>query len=55
LNAADLGLTAGQLSARLSRTEIVAAPPRKPVRWIEGAPEAQARELVRLLRAEGRL
>jgi electron transfer flavoprotein beta subunit len=55
LNAADLGLSAGELSARLSRTEIVAAPPRKPVRWIEGPPEAQARELVRLLRAEGRL
>jgi electron transfer flavoprotein beta subunit len=55
MNAEALGLAASDLAPQLRREELIAAPGRGPVRMITGDPDTQARELLRLLRVEGRL
>jgi electron transfer flavoprotein beta subunit len=55
LSLADLALGVAALAPQLVRERLVAAAARKPVHWIEGEPMTQAQELVRLLRAEGKL
>jgi electron transfer flavoprotein beta subunit len=55
MDAAELGLTASDLCPQLRREQLIAAAGRGPVRMIGGDPGTQAHELLRLLRAAGRL
>jgi electron transfer flavoprotein beta subunit len=52
---ADLALTDADLEPQLRIDAVRPIPPRGAVRMIPGDPDTQARELVRLLREEGRL
>ncbi len=53
--AAALGLAAAQLQPKVKVTAMELPPQRPPVKMIEGDPEAQARELVRLLHEEAKV
>lgn len=53
-SAADLGLDATQLAPAITFSEIMPPPVRTAGKLIPGAPEEQARELVRLLREEAK-
>jgi electron transfer flavoprotein beta subunit len=55
LGRADLGLQDADLAPRLLVTEVRVAPPRRACCMIPGEPDAQVREIVKLLRQEGRL
>ncbi len=55
LTAAALGLDAAALAARVSVSAIELPPARPPVKMIEGEPEVQAQELVRLLHEEAKV
>ncbi len=55
LDAAALGLDAAALASRLSVSTLELPPARPPVKMIEGDPEAQTRELVRLLHEEAKV
>ncbi len=52
---AGIGLDAAALAPKLRVAKLELPPPRPPVRMIEGDPEAQARELVRLLHEEAKV
>jgi len=54
-DAAALGLSADSLAPLVTVSSLELPPPRPPVRLIEGDPEAQARELVRLLHEEAKV
>ena len=51
----DLGTSLEDLAPQLRREHLVASPRRGAIRRIAGDPDAQARELVRLLREAGKL
>jgi len=55
LDAASLGLDAATLAPRLRVSRLELPPPRSPVRMIEGDPEAQVKELVRVLHEEAKV
>jgi electron transfer flavoprotein beta subunit len=55
LDAATLGLDAKALAPKLRVTALELPPPRPAVKMIDGEPEAQARELVRLLHEEAKV
>jgi electron transfer flavoprotein beta subunit len=54
-SATELGLSADALAPRVKVTAMELPPARPPVRMIEGDPETQARELVRLLHEEAKV
>lgn len=54
-DAAALGLEAGTLKAKTRVLALELPPSRPPVRMIEGDPETQARELIRLLHEEAQV
>jgi electron transfer flavoprotein beta subunit len=54
-NAAALGLSAESLGPRLKVVAMELPPPRPAIRMIEGDPETQARELLRLLHEEAKV
>ena len=55
LDAAALGLDAAALAPKLSVTALELPPARPPVKMIEGDPDAQAKELIRLLHEEAKV
>ena len=55
LDLAALALDASALSPRVTVSAIELPPARPPVKMIEGEPEAQAKELVRLLHEEAKV
>jgi electron transfer flavoprotein beta subunit len=55
LDLAGLGLDAAALAPKLRVTKLELPPARPPVRLIEGDPETQARELVRVLHEEAKV
>jgi electron transfer flavoprotein beta subunit len=55
LDAAALGLDAAALAPKVTVTALELPPPRPPVKMIEGDPEMQAKELVRLLHEEAKV
>jgi electron transfer flavoprotein beta subunit len=55
LDLAGLGLDEAALAPKVRVTKLELPPPRPPVRMIEGDPDAQARELVRVLHEEAKV
>ena len=55
LDAAGLGLDAAALAPRVTLSALELPPSRPPVKMIEGDPDTQARELVRLLHEEAKV
>ena len=55
LDAAALGLDAAALAPKLRVSRLELPPPRPPVRMIQGDPETQAKELVRVLHEEAKV
>jgi electron transfer flavoprotein beta subunit len=55
LTAAGLGLDAASLAPQVSVAKLELPPARPPVKMIEGDPESQAKELVRLLHEEAKV
>lgn len=53
--AADLGLSAADLAPKTKTVSLELPPARPPVRMIAGEPEAQAKELVKLLHEEAKV
>jgi electron transfer flavoprotein beta subunit len=54
-DAAALGLSAAQLAPRSALARLELPPPRPPVRMIEGDPDTQVKELLRLLHEEAKV
>jgi electron transfer flavoprotein beta subunit len=55
LDAAGLGLDAAALAPRTRVVSMELPPPRPPIRMVEGEPEGQAKELIRLLHDEAKV
>jgi electron transfer flavoprotein beta subunit len=55
LDAAALSLDAGSLAPKVKVTAIALPPARPPVKMIEGDPDTQAKELIRLLHEEAKV
>jgi electron transfer flavoprotein beta subunit len=55
LDLAGLGLDAAALAPRVRVAKLELPPARPPVRLIEGDPETQSRELVRVLHEEAKV
>jgi electron transfer flavoprotein beta subunit len=55
LDAAGVGLDAAALAPKVKVTAMALPPPRPEVKMIEGEPDAQARELIRLLHEEAKV
>jgi electron transfer flavoprotein beta subunit len=55
VTAAELGLDADALAPKVTVSALALPPARPPVKMIEGEPEAQAQELVRLLHEEAKV
>ncbi len=55
LDAAALGLDAAALAARVNVSKFELPPARPPVKMVDGDPEAQAKELIRLLHEEAKV